>query len=130
MGLATTGLSLALLDACTTPAEPAMDGSFYSGDEIAQTIAGNTLSGLYPDGSPWLVYFAANHALRSQGDGPSHSGTWNIAGDQLCFDYPGTADDWCGRFRRDAEQIDIYRNGVFLRQMQKPTVETGNPHSL
>jgi len=110
----------------------AIDGghSFYSGDEIAQTISGNTVSGEYPDGSPWSVYFAADHQFRSRGDGPSRTGTWAITGDQLCFDYPGAANDWCARFQRNGGLIDIYRNGSFLRHMSKPEIETGNPLGL
>jgi len=106
------------------------DGSFYSGDEIARTVSGNTVSGQYPDGKPWLVYFATDHQLRSRGDGPNHAGTWAINGDQLCFDYPGTADDWCARFQKNGDLIDIYRNGSFLRHMPKPKIDAGNPLNL
>jgi hypothetical protein len=106
------------------------EGSFYSGEEIARIVSGNTLSGQYPDGEPWSVYFATDHQLRSRGDGPSHAGTWLIVGDQLCFDYPGTANDWCARFKRNGDLIDIYRNGIFLRHMPKPKIEDGNPLGL
>jgi len=105
-------------------------GSFYTGDEIAQTVSGNTVSGQYPDGRPWSVYFAADHQLRSRGDGPGGAGTWAIIGDQLCFDYPGTAEDWCARFQRNGDLIDIYRNGAFLRHMPKPKIEAGNTLGL
>ena len=105
------------------------------GPEIERRVAGNTLTGTYKDGTSWRAYFNTDHQVHVLDGDRKLQGSWQVTGDRLCLDYPGTQDDWCGAFRISSfsggqQTLDIYRDGKLWRSMDMPKTEPGNPGNL
>ena len=105
------------------------------GPDIEQRVDGNTLSGFHSDGAQWKIFFDTNHQAHVIDGSRKLLGTWQISGDRLCLDYPGSNDDWCGEFRISSflggkQTLDVYRDGKLWQSMDMPTTVPGNPWNL
>ena len=68
----------------STAGPTAADG--LSGDQIRQSVIGNTLVGTDED-SQYFEYFAADGTIVGQGEDGEYSGHWFMRGDRLCVAY-------------------------------------------
>jgi hypothetical protein len=82
-------------------------GQSLSGEQIRETLIGNTISGI-SDGESYSEYLNPNGTIAGRGPSGSYSGKWRISGDQICFLYPQGHESakWdCTEVRLDGNRI-------------------------
>ncbi|MDQ7247914.1 hypothetical protein [Dongia sedimenti] len=117
-----------LLVACEAPAGA---DDFLTADAIKTRFVGNTLKGTYPEGKQWAEYYSPEGEIRGHDDiGGSYSGRFTFRGDEICFDFDDTDQDFCGPVSDGAEGIRFYRNGKMITDIGHVILMPGNPNNL
>ena len=99
-----------------TAAEPTM----LTGDQIENTIAGNTLS----DGAKWAEYYWHDGIIARK----SYRGRWLVKDNTVCFDYSGTKYDGCYKMAADDDEVHLYTGENELQRVLR--LINGNPKNL
>jgi hypothetical protein len=108
-------------------------GTRLTGEWIARTVAGNTLSGVAPGGYSWVEYYDPSgqiRGLRKGGDG--YAGSWSIDGDTLCLSYTGGQGDGCYALSAaTGNKIFLFDKDDKPLDADRPaTMVWGNPNGL
>ena len=79
-----------------------------SGDQIRETLVGNTMSG-FDDGEVFHEYLNPNGTISGSTPSGRYSGQWRISGDEICFAYDTNAKSgpkW------DCSEVRLRRNRI------------------
>lgn len=98
------------------------DNHVATGEEIRDTIGGNTVQGSMIDGSGYTEFYAADGTIRGAG----YTGTWSIEEDRMCFGYRDEPAD-CFGVVVDGDQVTWMKSGT---ADGTGTILTGNPNNF
>jgi hypothetical protein len=113
---------MALTFAATLAAGGACADEMLSGEQIRETLSGNTVSGSMTEFGPYTEYYAPDGTVKSH----SQSGTWKIEDDSVCFTFSGN-DAGCWHVGMDGDMLQWFQDGELLGSGK---VEKGNPEGL
>lgn len=67
-------------------------------DAIKALVVGNSQTGEYDNNVKWTEYFAPDGTITGKVEPDTeYSATYEIEDGQICYDYDGTAQDWCAK---------------------------------
>jgi hypothetical protein len=100
-------------------------------DRLKQVVVGNTLQGEYPNGRKWSEYYDASGEIRGRDDDQgTYLANYTFNGNEICFDYAGTFDDWCGQISLRGNHADFLKDGELQTFMRNTILLDGNPNNL
>jgi hypothetical protein len=80
-------------------------GQSLSGDQIRETLIGNTLSGV-EDGKSYSEHLNPDGTISGRSASGSYSGRWRISGNRICFLYAeGSTKSDCTEVSLDGDRI-------------------------
>jgi hypothetical protein len=115
-------LAIAALAAALVLPAAAEERETLSGEEIRDTVSGNTVEGSMETSGRYAEFYAADGTIR--GDG--YTGAWSVEGDSMCFVYNDGEPD-CWEVGREEDQVLWIKNGVILGT---GAVREGNPNDF
>ena len=119
--LSATGSVGFLLAAAVTLYPQSAAARMLSGRQIEYRIIGNSRTGETSNGSTrYCEYYNPNGQIRGFDGGPGlkpeyYTGSWQISGNRLCFDYAGTQYDVCVTLSIHNRFIRAYNTDGSLR---------------
>lgn len=97
-------------------------------EELKRRIVGNTVRGEYPNGVKWSEYYDPSGAIRGKdATHGAYDARYTLKGDQICYDYPGNDDDWCGQVSDDGSQVYFLKEGKLVTFIRNASIADGNP---
>ena len=100
-------------------------------EHLKQVVVGNTLQGEYPNNKKWYEYYDASGAIRGKDDNQgSYTASYALKGDEVCFDYEGTYDDWCAKVSMRGNRVEFLHKGEVANFARNTIFLDGNPNGL
>lgn len=100
-------------------------------EQLKAIAVGNTMQGEYTNAIKWVEFYDPNGEIRGKDDkqGP-YKASYTLRGDQMCFDFPGTYDDWCAQISMRGNRVDFINKGKLVTFLRNTTFVDGNPNGL
>ena len=129
MLMISAGLSAALLSGCAgaTAEQQAAAASArkLTGQEIMQTMSGNSLTGRSETGkSQWTQFYDPSGQIvgiwKSSGGSGKYAATWKVEGDTLCEDHEESKYDGCNAVGVNGNTLYSYDEQGKVRHPERP----------
>lgn len=92
---------------------------------------GNTMQGEYTNNIKWIEFYDPSGEIRGKDDKQgAYKASYTLKGDQMCFDFPGTVDDWCTQVSMRGNRVDFINKGKLVTFLRNTTFIDGNPYGL
>ena len=104
--------------------------SIVNAEQLKQLTVGNTMEGEYPNSKKWMEYYDPSGEIRGKDGKGEYSAKYELKGDQICFDYDGTDDDWCAQISMRGNKVDFLEDGKLVSFIRNTVIIPGNPSGL
>lgn len=101
-----------------------------SGAELTARIVGSTVKGEYLNRAQWAEFYDESGEIRGRDLSGAYTIRYRIEGDKICYDYPGSDQDWCGQLTESGGEVRFLRDGKMLAFIRGAIIEPGNPEGL
>ena len=82
--------------------------TILSEEELHSKIVNNSVSGVLTAGDKWAEFYASDGAIRGENNGEPYTGSWQITGPVMCFDYAGTQYDGCNTIEVTGDKVRFF----------------------
>lgn len=105
--------------------------NILNAQQLKQMAVGNTMRGEYMNGQQWVEFYDPSGDIRGMDEEQgTYNASYSLKGDQICFDYPGTNDDWCAQISMRGNRVDYLHEGKVVNFIKNTVFENGNPQGL
>jgi hypothetical protein len=99
-------------------------------EDLQRRIVGNTVRGEYPNGVVWSEYYDPSGEIRGKdATHGAYTARYTLKADQICYDYSGNDDDWCGQVSEDGSQVYFLKEGKLVTFIRNASIASGNPEN-
>lgn len=113
------------------PSDSAILAQRLSAADLKSRIVGNTMRGEYPNHVAWAEYYDPSGELRGRDARKgAYTARYALKGDQLCYDYEGSDDDWCAQVSDVGGEVSLVTDGKLVTYNRNLSIVPGNPDNL
>ena len=105
--------------------------NILNAEQPKQIAVGNTMQGEYLNNMKWVEFYDPSGDIRGKDDKQgAYKASYTLKGDQICFDYPGTWDDWCAKISMRGNRVYFINKGKLVTFIKNTIFADGNPNNL